>query len=368
MSVSTVTKEISYEGMALDALEEMANDSGGQVESHARKAVLFAINAGRALLAAKAQVAHGEWSAWLDVHWKYSQPKASRYMTIANYSSMNNLEHAKDVNHALRIIAEDPETPKRERKTGQIAVVTPGQSERAETKPKDDDPNPAPRTNTHHTEGTRKKREDQKPRTAAVPVAAEIVEPDDEAEDEADRREAALGQLAEIVEILGITTVLKLAVHVECADSEKKERAALLRKVADALDPEGAASVVPVKAKAEKTGATPLAGELVKMIPGKWPKILQAAAQDWCEHKQSLPRRDRIQSKTAWQKAVELMAEQPADRVAAKINKAIANNWKGWDHEGKEPKRSPAFFRNPGPRPEVRYDNVDYGDEGGDAG
>jgi len=357
MSVSTVTKDISFEGMALDALAEMANLAGEQVETHAKTAVTIAIRAGKALVAAKAQVPHGEWLGWLKANWNYSQQMACNYMQIANYKRASNLEDANSVREALRIVALDPETPKRERKTGQVDVVTPDKSDRAEPRHKDDDPNPAPRTNTHHTQGTRKKREDEKPRTAAIPVAAEIVEPDDE--DEADRREAALGQLAEIVEILGMTTVLKVAVNVDCDDSDKKERAALLRKVADALDPAGSTVSAPVKAKAERTGATPTADQLVKLIPGTWPKVLQAAAQDWCEHKQSLPRRERIQSTKAWLKAVELMSAQPADRVAAKINKAISNNWKGWDHnDGNNNKASDQLYRNPGPRAPVKYDNV----------
>lgn len=365
MSVSAVTKDISFEGMALDALAEMANEAGEQVEKHARTAVKIAITAGKALTAAKAQLAHGEWAKWLAENWNYSQPTASRYMTIANYSSMNSLEQAEDVNHALRIIAEDPTTPKRERKSGQVAVRTPENPKRSEVEPKDDDPNPAPRSNTRHSEDTRRKREDEKPRTAAVAVKAEIVDPEEtDSDDDADRREAALGQLEEIVEILGLTTVLRLAVNLECSDCEKKARAEVLRKAADLLDPDGA---VPVSSKkAERPGSTPAASELVKMIPKEWPKILQAAAQDWCEHKQSLTRRERIQSTKAWQIALKQMAEQKADVVARKINKAIANNWKGWDHEGKSEvsQKSAAFYRNPGPKKPVRFDNVDYGDEG----
>jgi hypothetical protein len=298
------------------------------------------------LAALKPKVGHGNWQEYCKKHFAHLGAVRTLQVYMKPDLATDELKAICDQTGAVGKSADSALL-----KNGQITVVNP--SERA----KDDDPNPAPRTNTHHTEATRKKREDEKPRTAAIPVAAEIVEPDDE--DEADRREAALGQLAEIVEILGMTTVLKIAVNVECDDSDKKERAALLRKVADALDPAGSTVSAPVKAKAERTGATPTAEQLVKLIPGTWPKVLQAAAQDWCEHKQSLPRRDRIQSTKAWLAAVKLMGEQPADRVASKINKAIANNWKGWDHnDGNNNKASDQLYRNPGPRAPVKYDNV----------
>ena len=116
------------EGIALETLAEMANDAGEQVEKHVRSVVVSAVAAGNALEAAKKNVPHGEWLAWLGKNWNYSQQTASRYMTVStNYSSMSNLKDAKDINDALRMIAErkETETPREERKTGRVEVTKP---------------------------------------------------------------------------------------------------------------------------------------------------------------------------------------------------------------------------------------------------
>jgi hypothetical protein len=87
-------------------LAEMANEAARNVEQHARSAVQNAITAGRALIAAKSQVAHGQWLGWLERNWEFSQPTAHRYMEIANYSHANNLESAASISEALRMISD----------------------------------------------------------------------------------------------------------------------------------------------------------------------------------------------------------------------------------------------------------------------
>jgi hypothetical protein len=224
------TQMINFEGMALETLAEAANDAGEQVEKHAKSAVSIAITAGRALLAAKSQVDHGEWLGWLGKNWNYSQPTASRYMVIAsNYSSMNNLTDAKDINEALRMIAgvkqelEQPIVPRSERKTGRVEVQEVGQTtvQAEKVKPaKDDDPNPAPKTNTKHSKATAKAKEADRP--APVMVTPVIIE------------EPVL-ELEE--KTLADWSVGELLTFLKSSADDPKKRARELRKAADELDP-----------------------------------------------------------------------------------------------------------------------------------
>ena len=101
--------------MPLDTLAELANDAAEQVETNAQKTVLMAIAAGQALTVAKSQVPHGEWLAWLGKNFNYSQQYASRYMSLSNYARERNLKEASSIREALRMVANDPETPKRDR-------------------------------------------------------------------------------------------------------------------------------------------------------------------------------------------------------------------------------------------------------------
>lgn len=122
MSVNAL---MAFGDLDVEALAVIANESAEEVESSARKTVEHAERCGRALLAAKEKVAHGKWLTWLGAHFDYGQQHASRYMTIAsNYARVRNLEGATSIREALRMIAEDPETPKRERKPF-VEVVEP---------------------------------------------------------------------------------------------------------------------------------------------------------------------------------------------------------------------------------------------------
>lgn len=115
---------ISFEGMAIDDLIEIANKSAENVETNARMTIANADRCGRALLEIKKEIPHGRWLAWLGANFNYSQQTASDYMRIAEYGHARNLADATSVRHALRMIAEDPDTPKRERRSG-VEVIEP---------------------------------------------------------------------------------------------------------------------------------------------------------------------------------------------------------------------------------------------------
>jgi hypothetical protein len=126
---------IKFEALEVEVLIGIANESAELVESSARKTVEHAERCGRALLAAKDKVPHGEWSSWLGQNFDYSQEHARRYMTIASNSTrVLNLKDATSIREALRMIADDPDTPKRERKSS-VEVI-----EVAADEPADDVP------------------------------------------------------------------------------------------------------------------------------------------------------------------------------------------------------------------------------------
>lgn len=104
--VKSTESQLDLSGVSQDVLAEMANGAAENVERNLQSAVKNAITAGRALIAAKSQCVHGEWLQWLKKNWRYSQPKAFRYIELANYSCVNNLDSATSIAEALRIIAE----------------------------------------------------------------------------------------------------------------------------------------------------------------------------------------------------------------------------------------------------------------------
>jgi hypothetical protein len=123
----------TFEDLSVEALAIVANDAAEQVETNARLTVENAERCGRAMLAAKEKLPHGEFLPWVAREFNYSQQTASRYMTIAaNYSRVGGLTEATSINEALRLISEDPGTPKRA-KRGSVTVVEPT-SDPAESK------------------------------------------------------------------------------------------------------------------------------------------------------------------------------------------------------------------------------------------
>jgi len=104
-----VSELIQLDNLPVETLAEMANEAAAACEASGRKTVEHAATSGRALLAAKAQVKHGEWLSWLADKFHWSQQRASQFMEIANYYARSNLESAETIQGALRMIAESPE-------------------------------------------------------------------------------------------------------------------------------------------------------------------------------------------------------------------------------------------------------------------
>jgi len=96
----------SLDGLPLESLAELANESARDAEQHAKSTVRSAIASGRYLLAAKSQVAHGQWLDWLAANWEYSVDLANKYMRIANSEGVMNLQSASSISEALRMIAD----------------------------------------------------------------------------------------------------------------------------------------------------------------------------------------------------------------------------------------------------------------------
>lgn len=140
---------ISFEGMAIDDLIEIANKSAENVETNARMTISNADRCGRALIEIKKEIPHGKWLAWLGANFNYSQQTASDYMRIAEYGHARNLADATSVRHALRMIAEDPETTRRERQSG-VQVIEPEKTDEpieVEATPVKDPREPKPSAN-----------------------------------------------------------------------------------------------------------------------------------------------------------------------------------------------------------------------------
>ena len=171
---------IQLESLPVETLAEMANEAAAACEASGRKTVEHAIRCGRALLAAKEQVRHGQWGDWLERHFSQTQMRATQYMAIAKLNTRLNLDDATSISGALRLIAESPE--KQAKKQEREAKKQEQQPQKAEAPPKplalptsappakpawladpdeldrpeEDELQPLPRTNTHHTAQNRR--------------------------------------------------------------------------------------------------------------------------------------------------------------------------------------------------------------------
>jgi hypothetical protein len=228
----------TFDDLPIETLIEMANERGEEVEKHVKNAVFSAMACGKALTSAKKQIPHGEWLPWLGKNWNYSQQTASRYMSIAaNYATIAELKDAKDINDALRMIAErkENETPREERKTGRVEVVKPAaepvgqpvvQAEKQTQGTTDENAVPAePRTNTQHRPETARAKESRRP--APPTITPEIIE--EAAETRQDDDPFRYCTFDSIIEI----AIGKLSER----DDQRKQAAKKLRKLADKLDP-----------------------------------------------------------------------------------------------------------------------------------
>lgn len=151
------------------------------------------------------------------------------------------------------------------------------------------------------------------------PVAAEIVDDDEDAVDAASTADRIITAFVIQCEVRDFIA-LKLKQTGGITDAYKKKVAKDLRKEADIYDPPDDDKI-------------PTRTQLVTAIPDTWSDSLKQAATDWAAYKQARKKDDRIQSIRAWQIALKQMTDQEESTVVQKINNAIANSYKGWNHD-----------------------------------
>lgn len=102
--------EISIGGLPLDTLAEMANEAAELAERDMVSAVGRAWDCGRYLLAAKAQVPHGQWMHWVRVNFDRELRTASRYMQLAGaFPTRAAIAEAASIRQAMRMISQPEE-------------------------------------------------------------------------------------------------------------------------------------------------------------------------------------------------------------------------------------------------------------------
>jgi hypothetical protein len=359
-----VSELIQLDNLPVETLAEMANEAAAACEASGRKTVEHAATSGRALLAAKAQVKHGEWLSWLADNFHWSQQRASQFMEIANYYARSNLESAETIQGALRMIAESPEkqakktqreakkletppkslapaTPAPPVSSGVIrnenppAPAPPARLERPAwladpdelDRPEEDDLPPLPRTNTHHTTANRR-----------TPDAREtdrvgLVIPDDPRTVQDGHWYAWSEERNRLLPV---------------SDEDILRRADEIR---GQMIVESAVTTTPVvehktASVSSKSGKVPTAQQLTTAVgdrvhDGDWQDLwrgkLEKAVEAWARYKQSLTGKAKVRSMESWEAAltrIENVAHDcGVDAVCDMIQKAIANGWQGWEHE-----------------------------------
>jgi hypothetical protein len=101
--------EIIIASLPPETLAEMANEAAELAQASMQTAILRAVDCGRYLLAAKAQIPHGQWRSWLGVNFDREARTATRYMQLAVAFDGGNprLTSETSIRQALRIISED---------------------------------------------------------------------------------------------------------------------------------------------------------------------------------------------------------------------------------------------------------------------
>lgn len=117
-----------------------------------------------------------------------------------------------------------------------------------------------------------------------------------------------------------------------CPDSEAAALAGHLVKAADALAPAGTST----NGKAPSVAQLKTIWRQAAEDEGVSSQLL-TAVDDWAEHKQSLAGKDKIRTVKSWKTALKRILKVSQARgdgaVAEMIDKAIANGWKGWEHD-----------------------------------
>lgn len=112
MAVPKVITPETLSTWSVETLAELANDAGEQAEKCGKQAVQHGVVAGNALNAAKSQIPHGEWTAWVKTNWNFSHKWATTLMRLAsNWNSSSNLEDAETLTEALSMLSEPREKP-----------------------------------------------------------------------------------------------------------------------------------------------------------------------------------------------------------------------------------------------------------------
>jgi hypothetical protein len=334
--------EIILTNLTTETLASMAAEKAALVEQHGRKTVQAAIDCGRYLTEIKSRLAHGEWLPWLEENWQWSQRTAANFMRLANQQSTANLEEAKDVKDALRIIGEAEEAAgtKRTRKAPaepapEVEVI----DNRPAPKPVEDvptvtqsffdtddlppeEPPALPKTNTLHSPATQQ-RIDRGPEPA----------PPQPVED-------AYGMpLLEVVIGNHTTQEVVDALIVGLQGTQAKRVAAILREAAEKLDPQPVIHDMTEKpaAKAKKHPTADQLMDATRDYPVKWTSQLITQVHAWAEYKQSLAGNAKVRSLTSWAAMLARIDNVQKMRgpgtVCEMINKAIANGWQGWEHD-----------------------------------
>lgn len=249
----------------------------------------------------KKAVGHGNWLRWVRENLGDSDATIQKIQHFMRHSKKSLVTYLPDLtaDGQQEGSKEQAIVPREERKPAEVQV------RKVEA---DGNKVPAePKTNTAYSKENRKASEAE--RTPPPVVTPEIVVEPEKAEESAQVR--LNFAIREVSQVLG-----KIA-----EESERRAAAKQLRKLADELDP---------PTPNEKT---PSAAALKDAVPEDLPSDLFEAAQLWAEYKQARPKADRIQSLKAWEIALKKMRSQPASVVVRKIENAIANSWKGWDHD-----------------------------------
>ena len=177
--------EIIVASLPPETLAEMANEAAELAQSSMQTAILRAADCGRYLLAAKAQIPHGQWRAWLGVNFDREARTATRYMQLAVAFDGGNprLTSETSIRQALRIISEDKADDAIEIQPIPVSEPEPELAEIVDESEDIDEPEQEPRTRPtirKVTAEARKVPEADKPKTpevtpVLVPEAEEMV-------------------------------------------------------------------------------------------------------------------------------------------------------------------------------------------------
>jgi len=224
--------DMKFELMQIGGLdrEELfvgANKFAELARTAAKTTLIQACQSGAMLNKLKEGTPFGEWTALLRSRFDYSHQTAVTYMHLAaNFKRLNfdSLNSIRDAVKYLDAAEETQETPRAERKAGRVEVIEVEHTAVQAEPERDDDPNPAPKTNTKHSKATAKASESAKKPTQVI--TPELVKEEEEPDPIDDWFSCR-------------------SLHDVCAKwfgpldepAEAKSAAKLLRKLADKLDP-----------------------------------------------------------------------------------------------------------------------------------